>query len=149
MPSPNVVVVTRGRAYHMRSRLLITSVYESRYLQAEATVGWDFRTNPQESKRSSSKRHKQAAKPFKVHFDLPNYCSPQQLVEKSLLQAKEAAEQQIQEHARLVEQYGEKGAAQIAYWQALKKDGPPQSCKYKKHVSAAERQVVLDLPDIE
>jgi hypothetical protein len=87
--------------------------------------------------------------PGKRHFDLPQYMSPQQLVEKSLADRKQAEEQQKQAIAELEKTYGKAGAAQILYIEELKaRRGPPVVYKHRKyHVSEAEKQAVLDLPD--
>jgi hypothetical protein len=116
--------------------------------QGEVTLGWDFTTNTKASKHMAPKKVKEL-KPGKLSFDLPQYMGPQRLVEKSLSDRKEAAEQQKQALAKLVDTYGEAGAAEILRIEELKATrGPPVVYKHRKyHLSKAEKQAVVDLPD--
>ena len=90
-----------------------------------------------------------AVKRCKATIDLPNYIGPQQRVEKLLTDRKEAAEQQREARNKLVESYGEEGAAQIDYIEELKaKRGPQHARAHRKcRLSKADKQYVLDLPD--
>lgn len=111
-------------------------------------LGWDFTTSAQDTKYMAPKK-KAAKKPFKATFDLPNYSSPEQIVEKLLVDRKEAAEQQNQAHGKLVEVYGVEGAAEVAHIAELRaRRGPAVPYKHRKfRVSNADKQAVMDLPD--
>ena len=76
-------------------------------------MGWDF-TTTKDTKYMAQKKLK-AVRPCKASFDMSNYMSPQQRVEKLLADRKEATEQQKEAHNKLVETYGPEGAAPVSY----------------------------------
>jgi hypothetical protein len=119
-----------------------------RCTQGDVTLGWDFSTNAPGTKFARVKE--QAGKPCTKIFELPNYMAPEQRVERALADRKEAAERERQAHAKLIEIYGEEGAAELAYIEELKaRRGPPAPLKLRKYrLSRADKQAVLDLPDI-